>query len=102
MQQHSRNLAKRQLTWIRGQMSDFLQVPTADAAVDAAGRALGASVPALDEASPEVKDRPMIRTLLICRTAHGGGGIGGPAGSGARKQGPLSGPFSFSRVGLEG
>jgi tRNA dimethylallyltransferase len=52
MQQHSRNLAKRQLTWIRGQMSDFLQVPTADAAVDAAGRALGASMPALDESLP--------------------------------------------------
>ena len=52
MQQHSRNLAKRQLTWIRGQMSDFLQVSTAEAAVEAAGRALGASVPALDESLP--------------------------------------------------
>ena len=48
-QRDSRNLAKRQLTWIRGQMPDFIQVPNAEAAVAAAGQALAAAaVPPLD------------------------------------------------------
>jgi tRNA dimethylallyltransferase len=48
-QRDSRNLAKRQLTWIRGQMPDFIQVPNAEAAVAAAGQAIAAAaVPPLD------------------------------------------------------
>jgi tRNA dimethylallyltransferase len=39
-QRESRNLAKRQLTWIRGQMSDFLTVATAEEAVALASEAL--------------------------------------------------------------
>ncbi len=39
-QRESRNLAKRQLTWIRGQMSDFLSVASAEAAVALAGETL--------------------------------------------------------------
>jgi tRNA dimethylallyltransferase len=49
IQRLSRNLAKRQLTWIRGQMSHFMQVPSAEAAIDAVSRVLGATVPPLDE-----------------------------------------------------
>jgi tRNA dimethylallyltransferase len=40
-QRESRNLAKRQLTWIRGHMTDFLTVATAEQAVALAGDALG-------------------------------------------------------------
>jgi tRNA dimethylallyltransferase len=39
-QRESRNLAKRQLTWIRGQMGDFLTVKTAEEAVSQACRVL--------------------------------------------------------------
>ena len=41
-QRESRNLAKRQLTWIRGRMSDFPTVATTEQAVDLAGAALAA------------------------------------------------------------
>jgi tRNA dimethylallyltransferase len=40
-QRESRNLAKRQLTWIRGQMTDFLTVATAEQAVALASDLLG-------------------------------------------------------------
>jgi tRNA dimethylallyltransferase len=42
LQQESRNLAKRQLTWIRGRMPDFPTVPTAEQAVTLARSALDA------------------------------------------------------------
>jgi tRNA dimethylallyltransferase len=40
-QRESRNLAKRQLTWIRGQMTDFEIVATAEEAVAMVSHALG-------------------------------------------------------------
>src|SRR5262245_16102954 len=40
LQRESRNLAKRQLTWIRGQMTDFVTVATAEEAVALAGGVL--------------------------------------------------------------
>jgi tRNA dimethylallyltransferase len=48
-QRESRNLAKRQLTWIRGQMTDYVQAATPEQAVALASGALGAGTsPPLD------------------------------------------------------